>query len=372
MPRSTPGSTPSTAPAAPPSRGPEGRLRSRRGRGLAVQPRRRRHPLRPHLQAGRRPARLLGRRGRHGRHRRPAPHAPERRDRPDHADRRRRTVRRPPRRLAGLPARQRPPAHGCRGRALVLYLLPRAHRFHQAGLHDRTACQPSRRPLAAGTGAGTALFDPVLGTSWCASTPPGSTWPAASPSPANRRRRAARAHLPPARRCWPPSSRCCRRTATPTTRSPPPTAARSRTTRRWTSTAASTPWAPTPSWATRWASAASSPMASRAPGQGRAVPEPARAGAHARPGAVHQRLQLPELGPVGKGRAGAAVGRAGGRQAGHGHRLADPAHGADVVDAGVLPPGRAVGRLRQLGRPAGRSCSPSTWCRSPARPTRPR
>ncbi len=38
-------------------------------------------------------------------------------------------------------------------------------------------------------------------------------------------------------------------------------------------------------------------------------------------------FNFPVLGLVGKGRAGAAVGRAGGHQARHGHRLADAAHG---------------------------------------------
>ena len=44
-----------------------------------------------------------------------------------------------------------------------------------------------------------------------------------------------------------------------------------------------------------------------APGQGRRLPVAARAGADARRGAFHQRIQLPELGLVGKGRPGAAV-----------------------------------------------------------------
>ena len=39
-----------------------------------------------------------------------------------------------------------------------------------------------------------------------------------------------------------------------------------------------------------------------APGQGRRLPVAARAGAHARRGAFHQRVQFPELGLVGKGR----------------------------------------------------------------------
>jgi hypothetical protein len=87
------------------------------------------------------------------------------------------------------------------------------------------------------------------------------------------------------------------------------------------------------------------------------LPEPACAGAHARPGAVHQRLQLPELGPVGKGRARAAVRRAGGRQARHRHGLADPAHGQGRGRRRRAARGRTVHGVWQLGRPDGRAAA---------------
>jgi hypothetical protein len=137
-----------------------------------------------------------------------------------------------------------------------------------------------------------------------------------------------------------PPSRCCRPTATPITRSPPPTAARSRTTRRWTSTAASSPWAPTPSWARRWATAhlldgEAARLGKDPLFQSQHVLVPTRGLA-----LFINAFNFPSLGLVGKGRAGPAVGRARDRQARHRHRLADPAHGARTWSTpACCPPG---------------------------------
>ena len=65
----------------------------------------------------------------------------------------------------------------------------------------------------------------------------------------------------------------------------------------------------------------------RPAGQGRGVPGHAPVGAAPRRRHPHQRLQFPVLGPVGKGRGGAALGRAGAGQAGDRHGVARPADG---------------------------------------------
>jgi hypothetical protein len=86
--------------------------------------------------------------------------------------------------------------------------------------------------------------------------------------------------------------------------------------------------------------------------QGRRVPVAARARADARCRAVHQRVQFPGVGPVGEGRAGAAVRRARHREA----RDCDGvAHAADGRRRDRLRPaarGRAVRDLRERRRAA--------------------
>ena len=113
-------------------------------------------------------------------------------------------------------------------------------------------------------------------------------------------------------------ARCCRRIATPTTRSPPPT----RGTVKNDSAVDIDGAIFTLGQYAKWGDALGDVRALRDGdavklGKEPVVPVAAPAGADARRGAVHQRLQLPVLGPVGKGRARAAVGRAGDRQARH-------------------------------------------------------
>ena len=100
----------------------------------------------------------------------------------------------------------------------------------QRPIHDRTAVLPNYLGgrWQAGTGAGTALFDPVLGTELVRVDATGlDLRRRLRLRPRTGRRGAARPDLRRARRAaGRRRARCCRPTATPTTRSPPPTAAR--------------------------------------------------------------------------------------------------------------------------------------------------
>ena len=115
---------------------------------------------------------------------------------------RRGAVRRPPGRLGGDAARQRAPPHREPGpRPGALPAAARRDRIHEVSVRmsDLLKNYLGGRWVA-GSGAGTALFDPVLGDEPCAWTRPGWTCAPASPSPARWRRRAACDDLPRARR----------------------------------------------------------------------------------------------------------------------------------------------------------------------------